>query len=175
MFANARKDNSSPYFLYRPYLCWKALFQGSSITSVLVCTFIPRPSNTSCKSLIHVSTYRVQISLPAALRLLWVLIIPNLLLLLCCVNEAKFKISLFPWVKLSIKRKLSWGCYWGWGNRLLVWANQKRSIPGAYYPTRITPPAMLSFDWLRGIQDYKKCKFGPKMEWNINSRPTLGP
>ena len=76
-----------PYFLYRRrYLCWKALFQGCSITSVLVCTFIPRPSNTSCKSLIHVSTYLVQISLPAALRLLWVLIIPNLLLLLCCVN-----------------------------------------------------------------------------------------
>ena len=86
MLANARKDHSSPLLLVPSILCWKALFWCSSITSVLVCTFIPRPSNTSCKSLIYVSTYRVQISLPAALRLLWVLIIPNLLLLLCCVH-----------------------------------------------------------------------------------------
>ena len=35
---------------------------------------------------------------------------------------------------------------------------------GAYYPTPKTPPAMLSFDWLRGIQDHKKCKFYSKME-----------
>ena len=37
----------------------------------------------------------------------------------------------------SIKRKLSWGRYWGWGNSLLVYFAS--DWPGAYYPTPITP------------------------------------
>ena len=39
----------------------------------------------------------------------------------------------------SIKRKLSWGRYWGWGNRLLVYFASDWLTPGAYYPTPITP------------------------------------
>ena len=86
MLANARKDHSSPLLLVPSIFLLKSPFPRKLNNVVLVCTLIPRPSNTSCKSLIFVSTYLVQISLPAALRLLWVLIIPNLLLLLCCVN-----------------------------------------------------------------------------------------
>ena len=86
MLANARKDHSSPLLLVPSIFMLKSPFPRKLNNVVLVCTLIPRPSKTSCKSLIFVSTYRVQISLPAALRLLWVLIIPNLLLLLCCVN-----------------------------------------------------------------------------------------
>ena len=88
-----------PYFLYRQYLCWKALFWGSSITSCWCVRLYPG-HRTPCKSLIHVSTYRVQISLPAALRLLWVLIIPNLLLLLCCVHGEIEILPFFPGLKL---------------------------------------------------------------------------
>ena len=86
MLANARKDHSSPLLLVPPIFMLKSPFLMKLNNVVLVFTLIPRPSNTSCKSLIYVSTYRVQISLTGALRLLWVLIIPNLLLLLCCVN-----------------------------------------------------------------------------------------
>ena len=39
----------------------------------------------------------------------------------------------------SIKRKLSWGRYWGWGNSLLVYCASDWLMPGAYYPTPITP------------------------------------
>ena len=39
----------------------------------------------------------------------------------------------------SIKRKLSWGRYWGWGNSLLVYFASDWLMPGAYYPTPITP------------------------------------
>ena len=86
MLANARKDHSSPLLLVPSIFLLKSPFPRKLNNVVLVCTLIPRPSNTSCKSLIFVSSYRVQIALPAALRLLWVLIIPNLLLLLCCEN-----------------------------------------------------------------------------------------
>ena len=83
MLANARKDHSSPLLLVPSIFMLKSPFPRK-LNNLLVCTFIPRPSNTSCKSLIYVSTYLVQISLPAALRLLWVLIILNLQYS-CCV------------------------------------------------------------------------------------------
>ena len=71
MLANARKDHSSPLLLVPSSIfLLKSPFPRKLNNVVLVCTFISRPSNTSCKSLIHVSTYLVQISLPAALRLL---------------------------------------------------------------------------------------------------------
>ena len=87
------------YYLYRQYLCCKALFQEGSIMSCWCVRLYPG-HRTPRKSLILDSIYRVEISLPAALRLLLVLIIPNLLLLLCCVNEAKLKISVI-WLKMK--------------------------------------------------------------------------
>ena len=96
MLANARKDHSSPLLLVPSIFMPKSPFPRKLNNVVLVCTFIPRPSKTSCKSLIYVSTYLVQISLPAALRLLWVLIIPNLLLLLCCGRKRwNWKLAFF--------------------------------------------------------------------------------
>ena len=44
----------------------------------------------------------------------------------------------------SIKRKLSWGRYWGWVNRLLVYFASDWLIPGAYYPTPITPNNLIA-------------------------------
>ena len=169
MLANARKDHSSPLLLVPSIFLLKSPFPRKLNNVVLVCTLIPRPSNTSCKSLIYVSTYRVQISLPAALRLLWVLIIPNLLLLLCCV-DAQHR-GFFYWAFIG---RYGGGVIGSWCKpiRSEVYQEPITSPP-------ITPPGKLSFDWLRRIQDYKKCKFDPKMEWNafnsINCRPTLGP
>ena len=92
------------YYLYLKYSWWKALFWGSSITSWCVrlypCHWTPR------KSLIGVSTYQVQIALPAALRLLWVLIIPKTLLVLCRWTKTNWKLAVFPRCFLTLRRSV---------------------------------------------------------------------
>ena len=88
-------------------------------------------------------------------------------------TKTSWKLALFPGYFLTLRRPvLSDGS---------VWSELDTDWPGAYYPTPITPPGKLSFNWLRGIQDYKtnkasRKKFGPffvnRTPWSSVSRNT---